>query len=91
MYKGMELIQSAKARIDNEQREQILSESLGLFNGILKDIRMDQLRDITESFKSLKYYLGIVDLVLKYAALEDVSALMTESVRIFGSKSIGLS
>ena len=55
---------------------------------IVKHIGMDRLKDITESYKSLKFYGGIVDLVLLYASLEDVSALMTEKTVCFCLKDI---
>ena len=67
LYKGMELLQSAKALVHEEQRIKVLSEAQNLFSSIIKDVGLDRLRDITESYKSLKFYTGVLflDLVLE--------------------------
>ncbi|KAI8911837.1 Non-repetitive/WGA-negative nucleoporin C-terminal-domain-containing protein [Gorgonomyces haynaldii] len=71
LFKGIELVQSARANANIGQQNKLLAESVGLFTSVLKSVSFEKLRDIVESFKSLKYYTGIVDLVLTYATYLD--------------------
>jgi oligoendopeptidase F len=63
--------------------------TFSLFRSIIKSVSIERLREVTENYVSLhfytgnfyknKYFIGIIDLVLLFAAKEDVSALMTEN------------
>ena len=67
-YKGMELVQNAKQVMSLKEQQAILSESLRLFLTIMKHIHFDKIIAIAEHYKSLRFFTGVVDLVLAFAA-----------------------
>ena len=80
LFKGIELVQNARSIANQDQQSKNLREALSLFTSVLKTLSFDKLKDIVESFKSLRYYSGIVDLSLTYASyLDPVDPLMAQN------------
>jgi nuclear pore complex protein Nup155 len=69
LYKGMELLQSAKATSIKDQRDRILLESQrymnmiirSLFRSIIKSVSIDRLREVTGNYTSLHFFTGKLD------------------------------
>ncbi|EGF76462.1 hypothetical protein BATDEDRAFT_92526 [Batrachochytrium dendrobatidis JAM81] len=77
-FKGIECIQKAKQAVSRNEQLTIIGEALKLFMSVVKHIHFEKLRTVVESFKSLQYYTGVVDLALVYAAEQDT----TESLNL---------
>ena len=73
LYKGMELLKSAKASYNSQECNSILGDAFQLFSSIAKEMTLERLLDVTLVFQSLHYYSGIVDLVLLKASFEESS------------------
>ena len=50
---------------------------------VVKHIHFEKLRTVVESFKSLQYYTGVVDLALVYAAEQDTTESLNLVSRVY--------
>ncbi|KAI8913954.1 Non-repetitive/WGA-negative nucleoporin C-terminal-domain-containing protein [Powellomyces hirtus] len=82
LYKGIECIQSARNQPNGEQQALKLREALTLFSRVLPDIPFNKLAEITENLKDLESYDGIVDLVLRWASVQDINDMPPNSYGI---------
>lgn len=67
LYKAIENVRKAHESKDENERESMLKESLRLFSKASKNLSIDKLREVTNEYKSLKYYIGSIDLSLSCA------------------------
>jgi nuclear pore complex protein Nup155 len=82
LFKGIELLKSSQNSSNADEQNKFLREALGLFQSVLKTIPFSKLAEIVESFRSLEYYTGVVDLVLLWASFLEpvgVEAITTDN------------
>jgi nuclear pore complex protein Nup155 len=83
IFKGLELVQNARATTSPDLQETLLRQALDTFRPVLSDISIPKLVEIVESFKLLGYFTGVVDLVLEYTShLASVDATITTVLSI---------
>ncbi|KAI8929792.1 Non-repetitive/WGA-negative nucleoporin C-terminal-domain-containing protein [Entophlyctis helioformis] len=69
LYRGMEFIQHARQSANPNDQQAILGEALHMFLTVVKTMNFEKLREIVEHFKSLRFFNGVIDLALAYAAI----------------------
>jgi len=74
-YRAVEYLQKAKNTQNLLEREKLLNESLKFFTKVANQIDQEKLTSIVESFKSVNYYHGIIELALICAQEWDPSDL----------------
>jgi nuclear pore complex protein Nup155 len=73
LYQGLQHLRNAQSIANQGSAGQHLQEALRLFLSISKHISMPKIHEIIDTFKSLHYFQGVVDLALQKAA--DFSAV----------------
>ncbi|KAJ3158662.1 hypothetical protein HDU86_002627 [Geranomyces michiganensis] len=73
LYKGIECVQTARSQPNVDEQAVKLKEALTLFFRVMNEIPFNKLAEITETLRDLDALDHIVDLALRWAAVQDVN------------------